>query len=310
MTDVSIIIVNYNTLKMTSECIDSVIEKTKGISYEIILVDNASTDGSKEFFSADYRVKYIYNDENLGFGRANNKGIEIAQGRNILFLNPDTLLRNNAVKILSDYLDSHVKTGGCGGNLFNKDGSQGMSLWHFFPSIYMEINNFLDNIPNAILFGENYNFNNKDVPINVSYICGADLMVKHSIIKVIGGFNPRFHMYAEEAELCNRIKRYKFNIVSVPYAEITHFDGAQRKRTESLDSYIKHQIQMEISKRIFFDLVYSKPYKIIAYSIRWCKIYLKLMSPLRSTRERWKREKMIMDEAKRRYLSEKNTADA
>lgn len=105
MFDVSVII-NYNCLQTTSGCIDNIVEKTSGISYEIIVVDNASTDGSREFFCSDERVKYIYYEENLGFGRANNRGLEIASGRNILFLNPDTLLRNNAIEILSDYLDN------------------------------------------------------------------------------------------------------------------------------------------------------------------------------------------------------------
>lgn len=107
MLDVSVIIINYNTLKMTDECICSVIEKTSGISYEIILVDNASTDGSKEFFSNDPRVTYIYNDENLGFGRANNRGIEIASGKYLLLLNSDTLLLNNAVRLFFNYFENY-----------------------------------------------------------------------------------------------------------------------------------------------------------------------------------------------------------
>lgn len=85
--DVSIIIVNYNTCRMTAECIDSVFEKTHGIDFEIILVDNASTDGSREHFAGDSRITYIYNDENLGFGRANNAGIERARGRYVFLLN-------------------------------------------------------------------------------------------------------------------------------------------------------------------------------------------------------------------------------
>lgn len=83
--DVSIIIVNYNTWKMTAECIKSVIDKTKDLTYEIILVDNASTDGSREFFEKNQHIIYLYNSENLGFGRANNLGLKIAKGRNILF---------------------------------------------------------------------------------------------------------------------------------------------------------------------------------------------------------------------------------
>ena len=109
--DVSIIIVNYNTCRMTAECIDSVFEKTHGIDFEIILVDNASTDGSREHFAGDSRITYIYNDENLGFGRANNAGIERARGRYVFLLNSDTLLIGNAIKTLCDHLDAHPETG-------------------------------------------------------------------------------------------------------------------------------------------------------------------------------------------------------
>ena len=118
--DVSIIIVNYNTLELTKNTIDSVNEKTKDLNYEIILVDNASTDGSVEFFEKEYKNKIIFikNDENLGFGRANNRGIKIAKGKYVFLLNSDTLLINNAIKILFDFMEKNNNCGVCGGNLY------------------------------------------------------------------------------------------------------------------------------------------------------------------------------------------------
>lgn len=109
--DVSIIIVNYNTKKLTSDCIQSVIDKTLGIDYEIILVDNASTDGSKELFENDERIIYIYSDKNGGFGYGNNRGMEIAQGKYFFLLNSDTILLNNAVKEFFDYAECHGDKG-------------------------------------------------------------------------------------------------------------------------------------------------------------------------------------------------------
>ena len=85
--DVSIIIVTYNTLKMTNNCLESIIEYTQGINYEIILVDNASKDGSKDFFEKDLRIHYIYSESNLGFGRANNLGAKVAKGKYLFLLN-------------------------------------------------------------------------------------------------------------------------------------------------------------------------------------------------------------------------------
>ena len=105
--DVSVIIVNYNTLGLTSDCIESIIAQTSTVEYEIILVDNASTDGSKEVFAQDKRIKYIYSDRNLGFGRANNLGIREAKGRYLFFLNSDTILLNNAVKLFFDFCEKN-----------------------------------------------------------------------------------------------------------------------------------------------------------------------------------------------------------
>ena len=125
--DVSVIIINYNTLQMTSECIDSIIANTSDVEYEIILVDNASKDGSKEFFENDHRVKYLYSEINKGFGAGNNLGVRHACGKYIFLLNSDTLLKNNAIKILFDFSESHSKPCVCGGWLLDKNGNPNIS---------------------------------------------------------------------------------------------------------------------------------------------------------------------------------------
>ena len=290
MTDVSIIIVNYNTLKMTSECIDSVIEKTGGISYEIILVDNASSDGSKDFFSNDCRVKYIYNDENHGFGRANNKGLEIAQGRNVLFLNSDTLLKNNAIKILSDYLDNNEKVGACGGNLYNREGQPEFSFGRYFPSLYEELNFISNGKLDRLRFGENINFNHTTKPLEVAFVSGADLMVKKAVLNVTGWFDKKFFLYYEDTELCFRINKRKFKLVSVPDAQITHFWG---ETTGHLNE--KNFCRTEQSRRIFYQLSYSRFYSSIVEVIRSVHLYRKLLSPFPNTRKRWKRRKEMLN---------------
>lgn len=175
--DVSIIIVNYNTCRLTENCIRSIYEKTKEISFEVILVDNASKDGSKELFTHDSRISYIYLSDNIGFGRANNEGLKKAKGRNILFLNSDTLLVNNAIKILSDYLDNNYRVGAVGGNLYSNQGAPLHSYRRLSP-IALELNIMLANILSKIFFGRNEEHNHTEKPIEVKYIVGADLMVK------------------------------------------------------------------------------------------------------------------------------------
>ena len=292
MFDVSIIIINYNTLKMTDECICSVIEKTSGISYEIILVDNASIDGSKEFFSKDKRVTYIYNDENLGFSRANNKGIERAQGRNILFLNSDTLLRNNAIKILSDFLDKNPKVGACGGNLFDSKGNPVHSFFRYNTSIYEELNKILQDIPDRLLFGKNRQFNYSGHNLKVKHITGADLMTRKTILNTVGVFNPSFFMYHEDTELCHRMSKAGYYIVSVPAAEITHLVHATVK--DAMDDYYKQRIQ-EDSRNIYFNLTHSRLYHNIADKFRFLYFRLKTMSPRKQTRIRAARQLFFLN---------------
>ena len=231
MLDVSIIIVNYNTLSVTSSCINSLFNATTRITFEVILVDNASTDGSKEFFKADSRIIYIYNEQNIGFGQANNKGLSIAKGRNIFFLNPDTLLLNNAVKILSDYLDANIEIGACGGNLYDEQMQCAHSYFMLLPSVRWELNWWSKGLLEKILWGRNSQFNHSGLPRKVGYICGADLMVKHSVLRQVGGFSPAFFMYYEETDLSYRIKKAGYTIYSVPGARIQHLEGKSFKKS-------------------------------------------------------------------------------
>lgn len=121
--DVSIIIVNYNTKRLTCQCIDSIIEKTEGVSFEIIVVDNNSTDGSQELLSHDNRIVFIEAGENLGFGKANNLGFKKSTGKYLFFLNSDTILLNNALLYFFDFYESFKgRIGGVGCLLENDKG--------------------------------------------------------------------------------------------------------------------------------------------------------------------------------------------
>lgn len=226
--DVSIIIVNYHTSHLIIDCLKSVYEKTNGITFEVIIVDNASGDGYDKIIETafpDKDIKFITLPENIGFGRANNAGFEIATGRNILCLNPDTILINNAIKILSDYLDANPDVGACGGNLYDEQMKPALSFRRLLPGIRWELNELSHLWIDSILYGKNQRFNFTDHPVDVGYISGADLMMPKSIVDETKGFSPDFFMYYEETDLCHRIHQLGKKVVSIPSAHIQHLEG-------------------------------------------------------------------------------------
>lgn len=246
--DVSIIIVNYNTCLLTKNCIESIFKKTVGVSYEIILVDNASTDDSFNVFSKDNKIKYIYSQENLGFGRANNLGLEKANGDYILFLNSDTILINDAISILYSYINEHPECGAVGGNLYDIKGLPIFSFQRTFPTISKDLFPHIYRLISRIKYKNNSVHNFTMEPMSVCHISGADLMVRKKVLDKIGSFNPKFFMYYEETELCHRIYSSGLQLVSVPDAKISHLVGKS-------GSIGRSSIWQAESRYIYFDLV-------------------------------------------------------
>lgn len=225
--DVSIIIVNYKTVPLIINCVHSILEYVRDIEYEVIVVDNHSEDGFQERLRAEFGdgVVCLPLSENIGFGRANNEGFKIAKGRNLFCLNPDTLLLNNAVKILSDYLDGHPGVGACGGNLFDESMRPMHSFSRTFPSFWSELDGLFFNVIGRLAYSDSTMFNHTGTVLDVAYITGADLMMKREVLDITGGFSPDFFMYFEETDLCRRIKNHRLSIVSVPEAKIQHLEG-------------------------------------------------------------------------------------
>ena len=232
--DVSVIIVNYNTFNMTNECVDSICKFTSETNYEIIIVDNASTDQSKEFFSNDERIIYIYNTENLGFGKANNLGLKNASGKYIFFLNSDTLLLNDAISMFFHKLENSDDSVACiGAILLDAKGNRTHS-YGAFPSFGNELisNTFLSKIllkNNIVKSAYDDTSLEKDDFFPVDYIIGADLFVRKKVLDQLGGFDPDFFMYYEESELQRRFSKHNYNSFILKGPEIIHLEGASIK---------------------------------------------------------------------------------
>lgn len=264
--DVSIIIVNYYTSNLINNCLRSIVDQTIGVDYEVIIVDNNSELlGEKIVTPVDLKPKYIQLPENVGFGGANNEGVKIAQGKNILFLNPDTVILNNAIKILSDVLDNNKGCAACGGNLYDEDLNPALSYRRIFPGVKWHFNELLHLIPEKLLYGNNRSFNNSEEPSEVAYITGADLMVKKIIFNQLAGFSQDFFMYYEETDLCYRLRKLGYSILSVPQAKIQHLEGksffpAQNEKKISIIEKSRHLFykrNLSVVERTFSNLLYN-----------------------------------------------------
>jgi hypothetical protein len=227
--DVSIIIVNYNTCTLTRNCLKSVFEQTKDIDFEVIVSDNGSKDGSVEMIQQEFpQVILIENNANLGFGTANNRGLKIAKGKYIFYLNSDTILLNNAVKIFFNYWENSLekdKIGALGGNLLNEKGEV-IHSGGKFPRPLNEIvrlSGRLIIVFFCLLFGKKYSKSSKAEYIkDVEYVTGADLFLMNNESAY---FDERFFMYYEETFLQYQLKKRGLKIFLIDEPQIIHFDG-------------------------------------------------------------------------------------
>lgn len=248
----SVIIVNYNTREMTLKCLESIRADIEGIESEVILVDNASSDGSVEAIREQCPwVNVIASPKNLGFGAGNNLGLKIAQGDYFLLINTDALPHPGATRTLIEYLKNHPKTAVVGPKLLNADGSTQQSCFRF-PSptrAWME-NLWISSVFRRISFVDDYRGWAHDQERAVDFVIGACILVRKSVYNKIGGFDERFFMYAEESDWMFRMHQAGWTISFTPTAVVTHLGGASGASEkpkinqmffESLDNYeLKH----------------------------------------------------------------------
>ncbi|MCQ2170403.1 MAG: glycosyltransferase family 2 protein [Bacteroidales bacterium] len=254
--DVSIIIVNYNTCNMTLECIDSIFERTSGVEFEVIVVDNASKDDSASLLAADRRIKFIEAGENIGFGMANNLALKSARGEYVLLLNSDTLLLGNAVFEMWDYMKkSKLEIGALGTVLLDKDGNDSFSSAYFhnpWKILWMVFSQHCAHLVGKKLPYQMPSITYDVVPeegfFDVDFVAGADLMARKDTFEKYGEFDPEFFLYYEETELQFRWKKAGLRNIIIPIRHICHLEGGT---TGSPQSDWRKKIQY-LSERIYF----------------------------------------------------------
>jgi GT2 family glycosyltransferase len=227
-----------------------------GLDYEIIVVDNNSIDNSVEIINSMFNdVNVIALEKNFGFGVANNIGAKYSNAEYLFLLNSDTLLKNNAISILLDFMRNSnlLNIGACGGNLFKINDLPNFSYSTYFPSltnIFFYRSGFKNLVKQDI-------FNTTNNIKEVSLIIGADLLIKRELFNNIGGFDERFFMYIEDGDLQYRLYKKGYKMYSIPNAEIYHLQGA------SSDTYFK--LKMEVSGYLIYFKKHFNNFKVFLY---------------------------------------------
>lgn len=276
--DVSIIYVNYNTVKLTLASIRSVYEFTSNLKYEIIVVDNASKDDSVVKIQESYPdVIIIQNKKNLGFGRANNKGLEIAKGKYVLFLNTDTWLEEPAINGLFCEMEKkeYQNVAIAGAKLIKPDGSYNISSGllpsfpHFLKGTFFRKffkKSFFKNLSERKVVPY-------DFPYEVDYVSGADFMVRKTLLDKVGGFDMRFFLYCEEVELTYRIYQNYPGFVSMifPQYKIIHLSQGSSSSRSDQKKFILRQIK---SRALYYSITRNRLSGFVYYFISLKRLYI------------------------------------
>jgi len=232
--DISIIIVAWNVRELLHNCLKSVYEQTREIDFGVIYVDNASEDGSVEMVKNEFPdVRIIENDENEGFIKASNQGIEVAESRYVLLLNSDTIILDNAIAKAVKFADEHPDVAVVGCKTFYPDGTLQRNCFRY-PSV---INMFLSTtylnklFPRNKFFGrERMTYWDLDDVREVEAVCGCFLLARREAIDQVGPMDERYFVYGDDADWCCRFNKAGWKIMYTPEPQIIHYHGATTKR--------------------------------------------------------------------------------
>jgi GT2 family glycosyltransferase len=230
----SIVIVSYGTRELTVKAIESVMRETHDVSFEVIVVDNASTDGSADAIAAAFpAVRLIRSKVNLGFGRACNLAAAVAEGDALLLLNPDTVVLNRAIDRLSSFLESDPTIGIAGGGTLFADGSLNPKCAWGRPTAWRTLCQVagLSRLLRGIRAFDSEGIESwrRNTVRDVEIVSGCFLLIRRSLWDRLGGFDPRFVMYGEDADLCIRAKQAGYRCVANPAVTIVHHAGASER---------------------------------------------------------------------------------
>lgn len=288
MIDLSIVIVSFNTKDFLIKCISSIEETGKDLAYEIIVVDNASSDGSVELVKEKFKdVILIVNKENLGFSKANNIGIKKTTGRLVLFLNADTIVYPLTLKIMIDFMDKNKDAGAATCKLQLPNGKIDDASHRGFPTPWNSFCHFsgLSKVfPKTKTFG-GYNLSYLDFSITheIDALAGAFMMVRKEAGEKVNWWDEDYFFYGEDLDFCFMLKQNGWKIYYVPEVSILHYKGVSggikkiSKEVTTANKETRKKAQKERFKamRIFYKKHYEKKYPWIVTRLVYLGILTK-----------------------------------
>ncbi len=255
--DVSIIIINWNTKDLLIDCIASIYKTTKNLSFEILVVDNGSSDNSVEAVRHLFpNIKVIENSYNHGFAKACNQGLRLINSRYAILLNTDTILCEGTIEKAIEFMDNNATVGICGGQLLNQDGSKQNSIANI-PNLATEL---LNKSLLRKLFPEKYIGKELriDKPIEVESIIGAFMVVRREAINDVGLMDEAYFFFFEETDWCMMMKKKGWKVIHHPDIKLYHLQGQTAKKV-----HIAARIEYWRSRYIFFRKHYGTTTLII-----------------------------------------------
>ena len=268
---VSVVYVNYNSSGLLLRSFASLLNQCKAVSFEVIIIDNASRDEEKEQLQAGLQdfprgdIHLIFSEENLGFGRANNLGANQAKGDYLFFLNPDTLIVNDVISIFYEFLKkANLNIVGCGGSLLKSDLSPNDSYGNF-PGLLQELamtglgfRFFIKNYRQTVAIAAS-------VPDNshreVDYIVGADIFIRTESFRLVKGFDENYFLYYEETDLFKMLKAGGLKSFLLPEARIVHYEGAASGEVYSGDFSVR-KFRFLLKSKLYYYQKWFPSYKI------------------------------------------------
>ena len=231
--DLSIVIVNWNTLGLLRDVLASTYAGLSGLTAEVIVIDNASSDGSAEMVEAEFpQTRLLRNRDNKGFAAANNQGFELATGRHILLLNSDTIVLGEVLPASVAYLDAHPEVGAMGCRVLNLDRSMQRTC-SMFPSLtnLILLSSGLSRLSWPKFFGRYYMMDwQRDSTRAVECISGCYLMLRREVLAQVGPLDESFFFFGEETDWCRRMSEAGWQLVFAPVGEIVHYGSASAKK--------------------------------------------------------------------------------